>query len=202
MPPSDHYFDETPHSRSDMRTIDIVLPDVSFSMRTDRGVFSHGRLDTGTALLLREAPPPPPSGTLVDLGCGAGVLALALALRAPSASVLAVDVNSRARALCRDNAARLDLTNVTVAHPDEVAGDIVVDLIWSNPPIRVGKAVLHSILETWLARLAPNGSAVLVVQRNLGADSLERWVTANGYETHRLAARAGFRLLVCRPQRP
>ena len=48
---------------SGARTIDVALPDVTFSMQTDRGVFSHGRLDTGTAILLRGAPPPPPSGT-------------------------------------------------------------------------------------------------------------------------------------------
>ena len=166
-------------------------------MQTDRGVFSHGRLDTGTAILLRGAPPPPPSGTFVDLGCGAGPIALTLALRAPRASVLAVDVNSRARSLCRDNASRLGLTNVTVVHPDEVPDDAVVDLIWSNPPIRIGKPALHATLATWLGRLAPDGTAVLVVQRHLGADSLDRWLRANGHETRRLAAHAGYRLIEC-----
>ena len=87
MPPPHHYFEESPQSRSDERTIEVVLPDVSFEMRTDRGVFSHGRLDTGTAILLRGAPPPPPVGTFVDLGCGAGAIALTLAMRAPLASV-------------------------------------------------------------------------------------------------------------------
>ena len=198
MPPQ-HYFDESPNSRSEERTIDVLLPDVSFSMRTDRGVFSHGRLDTGTAILLRGAPPPPPDGTFVDLGCGAGPIALTLAMRSPLAAVLAIDVNSRARSLCRDNADRLGLTNVTVAHPDEVRGDLAVDLIWSNPPIRVGKPALHAILGTWLGRLGPGGSAILVVQRNLGADALDRWLRAAGHSTHRLAARAGYRLIECRP---
>jgi len=197
MPPPNHYFDESPRSRSDARTIDVALPDVSFSMRTDHGVFSHGRLDTGTAILLREAPLPPPTGTLVDLGCGAGAIALTLAMRAPRASVLAVDVNARARTLCSENAARLGLTNITVAHPDDVPIERAVDLIWSNPPIRVGKPALHAILTRWLGRLAPDGSAVLVVQRHLGADSLDRWLRSNGFTTRRLAARAGYRLLEC-----
>jgi 16S rRNA (guanine1207-N2)-methyltransferase len=201
-PPPNHYFEESPDSRSDERTIDVVLPDVSFSMRTDHGVFSHGRLDTGTAILLRGAPPPPRVGTFVDLGCGAGPIALTLAMRAPQASVLAVDVNSRARSLCRDNAVRLALTNVTVAHPDEVPSDVALDLIWSNPPIRVGKSALHAILGAWLGRLSARGSAVLVVQRNLGADSLDRWLRSNGHTTRRLAARAGYRLLECRPMQP
>jgi 16S rRNA (guanine1207-N2)-methyltransferase len=197
MPPH-HYFDESPGSRSDERTIDVVLPDVSFSMRTDRGVFSHGRLDTGTAILLRAAPRPPPDGTFVDLGCGAGPIALTLAMRSPLASVLAIDVNSRARSLCAANVDRLGLTNITVAHPDEVPADLTVDLIWSNPPIRVGKTALHAILETWLGRLRAGGSAILVVQRNLGADALDRWLRANGHSTDRLVSRAGYRLLECR----
>ena len=199
-PPPNHYFDESPESRSDERTIEVVLPDISFSMRTDHGVFSHGRLDTGTAILLRGAPPPPEVGTFVDVGCGAGPIALTLAIRAPLASVLAVDVNSRARSLCRDNAARLGLENVSVAHPDEVPGDVAVDLIWSNPPIRVGKSALHAILGCWLGRLGETGLAGLVVQRNLGADSLDRWIRSSGYTTRRLAARAGYRLLECQPR--
>jgi 16S rRNA (guanine1207-N2)-methyltransferase len=202
MPPPHHYFEESPQSRSDERTIDVALPDVSFEMRTDRGVFSHGRLDTGTAILLRGAPPPPADGTFVDLGCGAGAIALTLAMRSPLARVLAVDVNSRARSLCSDNAARLGLKNVAVVHPDDVAGDTAVDLIWSNPPIRIGKPALHAMLTTWLGRLVSGGSAVLVVQRHLGADSLERWLRSNGHATRRLAARAGYRLIECTPLEP
>ena len=120
-------------------------------------------------------------------------------MRAPLASVLAVDVNARARSLCRDNAAQLGLTNVTVVHPDEVPADLAVDLVWSNPPIRVGKSALHAILAGWLARLAPGGSALLVVQRHLGADSLDQWLRSGGWATRRLAARAGYRLIECRP---
>jgi 16S rRNA (guanine1207-N2)-methyltransferase len=202
MPRPRHYFDESPQSRSEERTIDVALPDVSFSMRTDRGVFSHGRLDTGTAILLREAPPPPAAGTFVDLGCGAGAIAITLAMRAPLATVLAVDVNARARTLCTENAARLGLANVTVVHPDQIGAETVVELIWSNPPIRVGKQALHAMLRTWLLRLATGGSAVLVVQRHLGADSLERWIQATGYATRRVAARAGYRVLECHPAEP
>jgi 16S rRNA (guanine1207-N2)-methyltransferase len=202
MPPSGHYFDETPDVASGERTIDVVLPDLAFSMRTDRGVFSHGRLDTGTAILLRDAPAPPDHGTLVDLGCGAGAIALTLAQRSPDATVIAVDVNARARTLCAANAARLGLVNVVVAHPDAVAADTVIDALWSNPPIRIGKPALHALLATWLGRLAPGGVAVLVVQRHLGADSLERWLVSAGYAVHRLKSRAGYRLLECRQDRP
>lgn len=191
-----HYFDERPGVPSEHRTVDVTLGDVAFTMRTDRGVFSHGHLDTGTSLLLRAAPPPPAEGHLLDLGCGSGALALALALRAPAATVWAVDVNERARRLTRSNAERNRIANLVVAEPDEVPPDVRFEAIWSNPPIRIGKQRLHELLTTWLVRLTPSGVAVLVVQRHLGADSLHRWLDETGFPTERLTSRAGFRLLV------
>lgn len=190
-----HYFDPEPPGPSDERRVEVVLPDVSFTMTTDRGVFSHGRLDTGTELLLRTAPTPAPSGDLLDLGCGAGAIALTLAQRSPGATVLAVDVNARARELCARNAAALGLANVVVAAPDDVDPDIRFSTIWSNPPIRIGKPALHDLLATWLGRMTNDGSAVLVVQRHLGADSLHRWLEQQGHVVERVASRAGFRVL-------
>ena len=196
-----HYFDEQPGVASDTEVVEVTLPGVAFTMVTDRGVFSHGRLDTGTAVLLREAPAPPADGTFLDLGCGAGPIALTLARRSPGATVWAVDVNERARALTASNASRNGLHNVRVAAPEDVPDGVRFDLIWSNPPIRIGKAALHELLLEWLGRLEPDGSALLVVQKHLGADSLQRWLTAAGHPTARVASHAGFRLLAVHPAR-
>jgi 16S rRNA (guanine1207-N2)-methyltransferase len=190
-----HYFDERPAVGSAETVVSVELPDTSFTLRTDRGVFSHGRLDPGTELLLRKAPGPPSRGELLDLGCGAGPIALTLARRAPGARVWAVDVNERARTLCAANAAVNAITNVVVVAPDDVPADVRFDAIWSNPPIRIGKAVLHDLLTAWFARLTPDGRGVLVVQKHLGADSLQRWLTDEGWPTTRLASARGYRLL-------
>lgn len=190
-----HYFDEQPSVASDVRSVDVALPDIAFTMETDRGVFSHGHVDSGTALLLREAPTPPRSGHLLDLGCGAGVIALTLALRSPEATVWAVDTNERARDLTAANATRAGAANVRVCAPHEVPADVRFDAIWSNPPIRIGKAALRDLLLGWLDRLTDDGTAVLVVQKHLGADSLHRWLDDQGFATARRAGRAGFRLL-------
>lgn len=190
-----HYFDEQPGVPSDTVVVDVALPDVAFTMVTDRGVFSHGRLDTGTAFLLRDGPEVPRSGHLLDLGCGSGAIALTLARRAPGAVVWAVDVNERARALTRVNAERNHISNVRVCAPADVPDDVRFATIWANPPIRIGKRALHELLDSWLPRLADDGTAVLVVQKHLGADSLQRWLTERGFPTARLASRSGFRLL-------
>jgi 16S rRNA G1207 methylase RsmC len=115
--------------------------------------------------------------------------------------VWAVDVNQRALDLCRANAEALGLANVTVTAPEAVPDDLVVDLVWSNPPIRIGKAALHALLVGWLERLSrPAGRAVLVVHKHLGADSLQRWLEAEGWPTARLGSRDGNRLLEVQPR--
>lgn len=194
-----HYFDEQPATGSRPTVVDVALAGVAFRLETDRGVFSHGHVDTGTALLLRAAPPPAATGDLLDLGCGAGPIALAMALRSPAATVWAVDVNARARELTARNAARNRAANVRVAAPGEVPGDVRFATIWSNPPIRVGKPELHALLLLWLGRLAPGGEAILVVQKHLGADSLHRWLQARGLPTDRLTTHKTFRLLRVTP---
>jgi 16S rRNA (guanine1207-N2)-methyltransferase len=194
--PSGHYFDVTPAARSVRRHVPLVLPDLSVELVTDRGVFSMTRVDPGTRYLLMAAPAP--SGEereIVDLGCGYGPIAVTLARRAPSARVWAVDVNERALELTRENAAGLALDGLVVARPDEVPTAVELDGIWSNPPVRIGKAALHALLMEWLPRLRSGGHAYLVVQKHLGADSLQRWLTEAGWPTIRLGSRAGYRLL-------
>ena len=165
-------------------------------LHTDRGVFAADQVDAGTRVLLAEGPPVDGAAVLADVGCGYGPIAVTLALRAPSALVWAVEVNERARDLCRSNAEANGVgERVRVVAPEQVPADLVVDQVWSNPPIRVGKAALHDLLTGWLDRLAPTGSAALVVQKHLGADSLARWLTEQGWATKRLTSRAGYRVL-------
>jgi 16S rRNA (guanine1207-N2)-methyltransferase len=189
------YFAEDPAAPHRPGTVHMVLPDLHLKLATDSGVFSPGRLDPGTRLLLESAPAPPAGGDLLDLGCGYGPLALALAVRAPSARIWAVDVNRRAIDLCERNAASAGLANVRCLGPDGAGLPATFQLIWSNPPIRVGKESLHGLLTGWLGRLAAGATAYLVVQRNLGSDSLQRWLAEAGWDASRIAARAGYRVL-------
>jgi 16S rRNA (guanine1207-N2)-methyltransferase len=194
---SSQYFAEQPDAAHRHATVHVVLPDLHLTLATDSGVFSPERLDPGTRLLL-EAAPPPGDGDLLDLGCGYGPLALVLARRSPGARVWAVDVNRRALDLCDRNVVAAGLANVRCLLPDDDSLPARYDLIWSNPPIRIGKPALHALLTSWLGRLAPGAAAYLVVQRNLGSDSLQRWLTQEGYHTTRIAARAGYRVLEVR----
>ena len=192
------YFDEEPSATSDPLEVVWSLPDGELRLVTDHGVFGYGRVDQGTKLLILKAPLLPPTGDLLDLGCGTGALALSMARRSPAATVWAVDVNRRARELCASNAERHGLHNVSVVAPDDIPDEVRFDAIWSNPPIRIGKTALHELLLRWLGRMADDGSAHLVVQKHLGADSLQPWLTASGHPTERIATGAGFRILHAR----
>ena len=195
-PGQPQYFAEDPGVASDPITIDVTLLDTAFTLQTDRGVFARGQLDAGTSLLLRTDLPLSSTGDVLDIGCGAGPIALAMARRAPDATVWAIDVNERARSLCAYNAERNGIANIRVCAPDDVPTDLRFDTIWSNPPIRIGKTELHALLLRWLGRLTPVGSAALVVQKHLGADSLQTWLIQHDLPTERIASKAGYRVLV------
>lgn len=190
-----HYF-ETPTGPEHRREVDIRFWETDWRFTTANGVFSADGLDLGTGVLLRTHSPRSDAARLLDLGCGYGVLAVALATACPDAVVDAVDVNTRALTLARDNAAAHRVGDrVHTLPPADADPDARYDEIWSNPPIRIGKEALHELLLTWLPRLADGGVARLVVGRNLGADSLQRWLVDQGYRCDRTASAKGFRVL-------
>ena len=207
--PGSHYFDEEPTTESAPRVVTLLLPDLTLTLQTDRGVFGYDRVDAGTKLLLLKAPDDAwwqrfaalvelgdlRGQRVLDIGCGTGAIALTMARRAPAATVWAVDVNERARDLCRANAERNGCPNVRVCAPDDVPEGMRFATIWSNPAIRIGKPALHAMLVRWLDRLTDDGDALLVVHKHLGSDSLQAWLTAQGFPTDRLASSSGYRIL-------
>ena len=199
MSDGEHYFTADPSVAFERSPVRARVWGREVELVSGSGVFSRGRLDAGTAVLLRETEPPEPPGPFLDLGCGYGALACVLAVSRPEAEVWAVDVNDRALLLTRENAESLGVAErIHAVTPDDVPGDVRFAEIWSNPPIRVGKQALHDLLLRWLPRLLPEGRAVLVVGKNLGADSLQRWLGHQGWPTSRIASAKGYRVLEVR----
>jgi 16S rRNA G1207 methylase RsmC len=194
---ADQYFTVEPGSEAHWRPLPVTLAGHDLDLATASGIFAPDAHDRGTRVLLDAVPEPPADGTFLDLGCGWGPIALTLALHSPAARVMAVEVNERAREACRRNARIAGCANVTVCAPAEVPPETRFDLIWSNPPIRIGKTALHELLTTWLDRLTPTGEARLVVGKQLGADSLQKWLDARpGFAAERVSTAKGFRVLL------
>jgi 16S rRNA G1207 methylase RsmC len=199
-----HYFDAEPAVPSRPAEVELALPGFRATLRVDRGVFSAGGVDPGTLELLRatraEAAALPPGSHVLDLGCGYGPISCALAHFAPDSTVWAVDVNDRALALAMANARALGFGAIRATRPEDVPVDRTFTAIWSNPPIRIGKAALQELLKYWLPRLEPAGSAWMVVSRHLGADSLAAWLGTEGWRVERKGSKRGYRILrVSRP---
>ncbi len=194
---SDHYFSEAPDSKYKPKEIHVVIDGKPAVVTTSGGIFSPDHIDQGTLVLLEHLDEAPPSGNILDIGCGWGPIALSLASRSPNATVWAIDINQRSLDLTAANAARLGLKNVKTARPEDLPEDLKFSGIWSNPPIRVGKDALHEILSTWLPRLSESAEGYLVVQKHLGADSLQRWLESEmpeGFSTIRVDTAKGFRV--------
>ena len=197
----DHYFSQEPSSPLKPKSIQIPVAGVLEQVTTASGTFSPQQLDFGTEVLIEQMALAPEDGNLLDLGCGWGPIALNLAKMRPSSKVWAVDVNTRSLELTEANAKSLSLTNITTALPEQVPDEMSFSGIWSNPPIRIGKKQLHELLLMWLPRLEPGGEAYLVVQKNLGSDSLQNWLTqelSTGFEVSRYTSIKTYRVIKVR----
>ena len=193
-----HYFASSPEGPLVTREITVNLNGNKTQVLTAGGVFSPEHIDQGTQVLLTHIEAANPTGTFLDIGCGWGPIALALALNSPKAKIYAIDVNARSLELTKMNADKLGITNIIVCKPEDVPHDVLFDEIWSNPPIRVGKKVLHEILNLWIKKLVKGGTARLVVQKNLGSDSLHKWLMEEfspEFESTRIDSSKTFRVL-------
>lgn len=200
---NEHYFSSSPSGQDRRRVVDVELAEQDVQVETSGSIFSPDGVDRGTRVLLEVVADPPAAGEFLDIGSGWGPIALTMGLLSPGADITAVEVNERAAMLTQTNAARLGIDNIRVQHPDDVSTGATFDLIWSNPPIRIGKTALHDILTRWLPTLKPGGQAWLVVAKKLGADSLLPWIQSmldakapGEFSVRRAATDKGFRVLL------
>jgi 16S rRNA G1207 methylase RsmC len=195
--PQQHYFSEQPQTDAKTHSVEFELEGTVFNLTAASGTFSSTRLDSGTRVLLKESALFPDSGTVLDIGCGWGPISLAVATLRPETEVFGLDVNSRSLELAQANAAALKLKNFKAVRAEQIPNELLFDGIWSNPPIRVGKAVLHQLMQTWIPRLKPGASAMLVVQKQLGAESFQKWLseTFTEFDVAKQSIDKGYRVI-------
>ena len=115
------------------------------------GVFSHGRLDRGSALLLDNLDRLP-SGHLLDFGCGAGVLGAAVKRRNPDVQVTMLDVDAFATASSRLTLAANGLEAEVITGDGIDAAPKHLDVILTNPPFHTGVHTDYAATETLLRK--------------------------------------------------
>ncbi|HMS25600.1 MAG TPA: methyltransferase [Acidimicrobiia bacterium] len=196
------YFDESPDVPSDPKTVLFTFKEIDYVFETDRGVFSYERIDKATRILLdvfSEKYYGDQPEMIIDVGCGYGPITCVVADQFPQAHIIGVETNQRARDLaiknCRKN---IGGDRIRIMSPAEVDDTIMVDLIVSNPPIRIGKDALYELLRGWSTRLNEGGQMWIVMAKNLGSDSTAAYLESEcGLAVHRVASKKGFRVLRC-----
>jgi 16S rRNA G1207 methylase RsmC len=193
----EHYFSSEPSAAKKTVTISIQVAGEELELQAASGTFSSSKLDAGTAVLLRQDRLFPKDGNVLDMGCGWGPIGISIAHCSPQTKVFGVDINQRSIEQSNLNARALELKNYQALHSKNLPEDLKFSAIWSNPPIRVGKKVLHELMQTYIPRLEPGGKAMLVVQKNLGADSFQRWLTTTfeTAEVRRVDTDKGYRVI-------
>ena len=193
----EHYFSADPSAPAKLTEVEIEVGGQVLKLSASSGTFSSERLDPGTRVLLGLWEYFPTDGIVLDLGCGWGPIGLSIAKLQPATEVIGVDVNQRSVELANANAKRNGLANFSACLDKDLDANLEIDHIWSNPPIRIGKENLHDLLRNYLSRLKPTGDAYLVVQKQLGAESLQRWIAQQWPEREvtKVENSKGFRVI-------
>ena len=191
---TEQYFARQPSTESRPVETDFEYRGHSLRFRTDSGVFSRGRVDEGSALLLEALPPL--RGRVLDLGCGVGVIGVSCA-RAFPAEVTLSDVNRRALGLAEENLALNGVTGSVVESDGFTALTGAYDAIITNPPIRAGKAVIYRLFAEARDHLTEDGALYLVIRRQQGADSAEKYLRTLFAEVRMLKQKKGYRVFSC-----
>lgn len=194
----DHYYSAKPTSESDRKQIRTTIGGHDFVLLTDAGVFSKGKVDTGSEVLIQAAQKSDfPNGNILDLGCGYGTIGLVLAKTFPNREIKMVDVNERALDLSKDNAVLNEIKNVEIYQSNIFSSieDKEFAAIISNPPIRAGKKVVHQILEESYDHLVDGGKLQIVIQKKQGAPSAQKKMQEVFGNVERISLEKGYWVL-------
>jgi len=165
------------------------------SYMTLPGVFNHGSLDTGTAVLLEHVPAPA-HGRLLDLGCGSGVIGLSMKATSPELDVTLADVDAFAIRSAQLNSMRLSLAAEIVASDglQNISGQF--DYIFTNPPFHQGKDTDYRFAQQLFTdsckHLKADGQLWLVANRHL---AYEEWARESFAQVEVMAQEQGFKLI-------
>ncbi len=170
---SEHYFSKKPTSEIVEKVFEIKIDGSKIKFTTVSGVFSFGKPDRASLILLKNFPNF--SGDILDLGCGYGLIGITLKVTRPALNVFMSDVNERAIRYARINAKNNNAT-VTIVEGDGLSPwkGRLFDSIVLNPPISAGKKVWVNLIFQAREHLKNEGALVCVGFHNKAGKTVER----------------------------
>lgn len=193
---AEHYFSKEPAAQHDYKEIELVFEGERFHFMTDAGVFSRAGLDEGSELMLR-ASLGRMSGAVLDLGCGWGPVGIITARLCPACRVTLLDINARACRTAEENARR-NQASVRVLCQDGLENiGARFDWILLNPPIRAGKETVYRLFRESAACLRPGGTLAVVIRKQQGAPSAQRFLETLFSQVTLSCRRKGYHVYFC-----
>ena len=194
---AEHYYTANPETAHDEKGVIFEVLGQKLSCTTDSGVFSRDGLDMGTRILLEALPPM--RGRVLDLGCGWGPVGVSLGKKYPEIELLMTDINARAVELAARNLRQNSVINAKTVQGDGYEhADGAFDSILLNPPIRAGKEVIYAMFSGARAHLNPGGALYIVIRKQQGAESAEKYLKTIYGSVERIAREKGYWVLECR----
>ena len=197
---ANYYYSKNPDVKHQERDWNFELLGNQLKFITDNGVFSKNTVDFGTRVLLNALEKNNElinKSKILDVGCGYGPIGLAIAKKYPQAHVDMVDVNELALELAKKNANINEINNVSI-YSSDVFDNITSNdyqMIISNPPIRAGKKVVHTILNDAFDHLAEDGLLTIVIQKKQGAASAKKKMETVYGNCQLIARDKGYQIL-------
>lgn len=189
----DHYFSEKPSVISEPLFIEVNILNTKFKFKTDKGVFSRGKLDEATRYLLENIVIKEGSSVL-DIGCGFGPMGIILTNIYNTITTM-VDINERAIELALYN---VDLNKVNIdVFKSDVYSRITskYNYIISNPPIHAGKKIIYSIFKNAKKHLNKNGELWIVINKKHGSKSTITFLETIYKDVQTIYKKKGFSVI-------
>lgn len=191
-----HYFENDPNLKDEKGSYQVRWQEGTFTILTNSGIFSRDGLDTGTRVLLDaiaasdEAP-----RRILDFGCGTGVAGVLLHSLYPQAEIVGIDVSERAADIARENYGKAGIHGEVLVQDGLKEKDGLFDLIALNPPIRTGKETIYRLFQEASEHLTENGSLWIVIRKQHGAASAQKYLQSLDLDVNRVARDLGFWVL-------
>lgn len=146
--------------------VNDVVNGIPLSLISSHGVFSKERLDLGTRVLLENITIPE-KGIVADVGCGYGPIGIYIALKNPNIFVYMIDIDEKAVYLAERNVKRYKLENRVRVIKNNILKNLSLkfDAIYSNPPLKAGKAFIETMAEQSYDKLNDKAFVELVVYK-------------------------------------
>lgn len=191
-----HYFENDPNLKDEKDSYQVRWQEGTFTILTNSGIFSRDGLDTGTRVLLDaiaasdEAPK-----RILDFGCGTGVAGVLLHSLYPQAEIMGIDVSERAADMARENYGKAGIHGEVLVQDGLKEEDGLFDLIALNPPIRTGKETIYRLFQEASEHLTQDGSLWIVIRKQHGAASAQKYLQSLDLDVNRVARDLGFWVL-------